>query len=407
MNSPRRLLPLLGFATLSLLLAIGASAQCNIQLSDQGVLHLKSGEQHTVTWNSVPGATSYYTEDLIQSLGEPASPDFAFGGPYSESHNGESQNLSQYPLVHQVLYKTTFRFSVTALNRSNPSWQPCRSEVTYVVDPDTNLASIAARRIVPLAGKANAMNGGSYSTALIILGTGLGCTHQNPCNPAPEEKLYQGRIYFRPLGQVASDSDPSIAYALNGDETVVYDDVMGQLGATGLGTIEVIPKTGYPTPAVDAFLDSRLPNGQHSNVRITAAWGRDYLNVGGSPSIGIRNPDDTRLAVGVRTYSLFGHLHIEHLTSAGVPIDRADVNVNGSATTLVPLSSLFTSIHTGDRFDIGFQGVNFDNGLVTLGGASLVFLTETGNNLNVPNLLYPDPVDVSHFTQGFDYFVVR
>lgn len=406
-QSLRRLLPLLGFVALSLLLALGASAQCTIQLSDQGVLHLKSGEQHTVTWNSVPGATSYYTEDLIQNLNDPASPDFAFGAPYSESHNGESQNLSSYPLVHQVLYKTTFRFSVTALNRSNPSWQPCRSEVTYVVDADANLASIAARRIVPLAGKANAMNGGSYSTALVILGTGLGCTHRNPCNPAPDEKLYQGRIYFRPLGQTASDSDPSIAYALNGDETVVYDDIMGQLGATGLGSIEVIPKAGYPTPAVDAFLDSRLPNGQHSNVRITAAWGRDYLNVGGSPSVGIRNPDDTRLAVGVRTYSLFGHLHINHLTSSGALIDSSDVNVNGSATTLVPLSSLFTSINTGDRFDIGFQGVNFDNGLVTLGGASLVFLTETGNNLNVPNLLYPDPVDVNHFTQGFDYYVVR
>ena len=317
----RRLLPLLGLMALSLLLAAAASAQCNIQLSEQGILHLRSGESRTVTWNSVPGATSYYTEDLTQSLGDPASPDFAFGAPYSESHNGEARSLSSYLLVHQVLYKTTFRFAVTALNRSNPSWQPCRAEVTYVVDADANLASIASRRIVPLAGKANAMNGGSYSTALIVAGTGLGCTHQNPCPAPPDEKLYQGRIYFRPLGQAASDSDPSIAYALNGDETLVYDDVMRQLSASGLGTIEVIPKTGYPTPQVDAFLDSRLPNGQHSNVRVAAAWGRDHLDSVGTLTVGIRNADDTRLAVGVRTYTTFGRLHIEHLASDGTTIE--------------------------------------------------------------------------------------
>jgi hypothetical protein len=406
----QRLLPLLGLVTLSLLLAATASAQCSIQLSEQGVLHLKSGESRKVTWNSVPGATSYYTEDLIQSLGDPASPDFAFGAPYSESHNGEAQSLSSYLLVHQVLYKTTFRFAVTALNRSNPTWQPCRAEVTYVVDADANLASIASRRIVPLAGKANAMNGGSYSTALIVAGTGLGCTHRNPCNPAPDENLYQGNIYFRALGQPAGESDPSIAYALNGDETLVYDDVMGQLGASGLGTIEVIPKAGYPTPQVDAFLDSRLPNGQHSNVRIAAAWGRDHLDSGGTITVGIRNTDDTRLAVGVRSYTTFGRLHIEHLASDGTSIDTQDVNVDHSETTvLYQLQTLFPSIHAGDRFVIHFQGFNFDpaSGTVQGGGAALVFLTETGNNLNVPNLLYRDPIDENHYSQGFDYFVVR
>src|SRR5258705_359627 len=54
-KSLRRLLPLFVLAVPCLLLTAAAAAQCNIQLSEQGVLHLKSGEQRTVTWNSVPG----------------------------------------------------------------------------------------------------------------------------------------------------------------------------------------------------------------------------------------------------------------------------------------------------------------------------------------------------------------
>ena len=384
-----------------------ASAQCTLQLSDHGVLHLQSGEQQKVTWNSVPGATSYFVEDVRQSLGDPASPDFAFGSPYSEGHDGEAPSLNSYLIGHTVLYKTTFRLRVTALNRGNSSFQPCSDEVTYVVDADANLASIASRRIVPLAGKANAMNGGSYATALIVAGTALGCTHQQPCNPAPTDKLYQGQIVFRPLGQPSSDSDPSMPYAINGDETLTFDDVMDKLGTTGLGSIEVIPKAGYPTPQVDAIIDSRLANGQHSSVRVGGAWGRDYLDTFGTVSVGIRNADDTRLAIGVRTYSTLTRLSIDHLAATGETIDNQQVSVDSGTTALVPVQSLFPGIKAGDRLVIHYSGLNFGNGAVQPGGAVLVFVTETSNGLNVPNLLYRETIDKNHYSQGFDYYVVR
>src|SRR5689334_20001329 len=357
------------FAATLLMTAAAASAQCTLQLSEHGMLHLQSGEEHKITWNSVPGAGSYLTEDLIQSLGDPAAPDFGLGAPYSESHNGESPNLTSYLLTHTVLYKTTFRLRVTALNRGSSSFQPCSDEVTYVVDPDAQLASIASRRIVPLAGKANAMNGGSYATALIVAGTGLGCTHENPCTPPPDEKLYQGQIVFRPLGQAASDSDPSLAYAINGDETLVLDDVMSSLGATGLGTIEVIPKVGYPTPQVDALIDSRLPNGQHSSIRIGAAWGRDYLNTFGTVTAGIRSADDTRLAVGVRNYSTIARLVIQRVDSTGAPIDSQTLNIDNSqnTTVLYPVQSLFPGIKAGDRLIIRYSGFNFTPGTGSVG----------------------------------------
>lgn len=413
----RRLLFLAATVAASLLITAVASAQCTLQLSDSGVLRLQSGEEHKVSWNLVPGATSYYTEDLIQSLGDPASPDFAFGAPYSESHNGESPNLTTYLLTHEVLYKTTFRFRVTAFNRNNASWQPCSASVTYVVDVDPRMASIAARRVIPLAGKAPAMNGGAYSTALIIAGTGIGCTHSSPCkdpngNVVEAPKLYQGRIYFRPLGQNESDSDPSIPYALNGDETVVYNDIMQDLGATGLGTLEVIPKPGYPTPAVDAFIDSRPANAPQNSTRIPAAWGRDYLSPSNGGTIAIRSEADTRLAIGIRTWSADMNLvTIEHLNAAGESLGIQRVSAPfPSSTALFPLDSLFQNIHTGDRFNIGYANIQFSraDGLVSIGrgGAALLFVTETANHLNVPNLLYREPIGNTRYSQGFDYYVV-
>jgi hypothetical protein len=392
-----------------LLATISASAQCTLQLSDQGVIHLKSGQQRTLSWNAVPGAVSYLHEELIQSLGDPASPDFAFGAPYTESRNGEGKGLTSVVIEHQVLYKITFHEFVTALNRENPAFQPCKADVIYVVDPDDEAASIASRRIVPLAGKTHGMNGSDYTTALVIAGTGIGAG-----TIGATEKLYQGRIYFRPLGSRADDNnDPSIPYALNGDETLVYDDVMAQLGASGIGTIEIIPRVGFPTPQADAIVENRLSDGKRVGVRIPAAWGRDQLLRGDTITVGIRNNTDTRLSIGVRGYGgLGGAVLFQHLAADGTQLETVQRQATGNTTLLYSLQSLFnTPLHAADRVIARYLSVSF-GGNPDLpvefedSKGVLLFLSETGNDLNSPNVIYRDSVDNPHFSRGFDRFVV-
>jgi hypothetical protein len=392
---------------LSLLIVTPAlQAQCTLTLSDQGIIHMKSGEKRTLTWNTVPDASSYLVEELIEGLGERTTPDFALGGPYTESRNGEGRGLTSYPVSHSVLYKITFHYTVTALKREDPSFQPCKADVRYVVDADDRLVDLAARRIVPIAGKVHGLNNSDFSTALIVTGGGLG-SHAQP----GEEKLYQGRIYFRPLGTRESANDPSVAYNLNGDETVVFDDIMATLGATGVGTIEVVPRIGFPTPQADAIIENRLADGKRTGVRITAAWGRDYLDPRTGVTVAIRNNTDARMAIGVRAMgSGGGLLQFERKSSDGTELGTVQQRaVPGDATTLIPLESVFPSVSTGDRIVVSYFGLGdfgiIGNDTVSAKGV-LLFLTETGNDLNNPNIVYRESLSNPHYSQGFDKFIV-
>ena len=378
-------------------------AQCTIELSETGIQRMQSGEERELTWKAVPGASSYLVETLIEGLNEPSGPDFTFGGPYTESRNVEGRGITSVPVRHKVLYKMRFRYIVTALNRENASFQPCSADVLYVVEADQELAEIAARRIVPLAGKAPGMNGSNYSTALILAGTGLG----QPAGPG-EEKLYQGRVYFRPLGTPISDADKYVEYAMDGDETIVFDDVMDSIGATGIGSLEVVPRTGFPTPLADAIIDNHLPDGTRTGARVQAIWGRDQLARIEAVTVGIRNTTDSRLAVGVRALGNGGRVFLQHIASNGDEIDTAERFIDGGTTMLYSLAELFASpMNVGDRIIISYQGFELNDGMFRIDSKGVVlFLTETGNRLNNPNVIPRESMTARRYEQGFDRFLV-
>ena len=381
-----------------------AHAECTLQLSDSGVVRMQSGEERTLTWNSVPGASSYLVEELIEGLGDPAAPDFAFGAPYTESRNGEGKGLTSVLVRHSVLYKLRIRYIVTALNRDDAGFQPCKDDVLYVIDADQELALHASKRIVPIAGKMHGANGSDYTTALIVTGAGLGSPSDDPAN-----KLYQGKIYFRPLGQAASTDDPSVPYALDGDETVVFDDIMQTLGANGIGSIEVVPRVGFPTPQVDAIIDNQLPGGKKTGVRIPAVWGRDQTETRDGVTVGIRNASDNRLAAGVRSLGAGGRIFFEHLSADGTRLETAERFIDGDMTVLYNFSDLFTApLHQGDRVTFSYLGFDFrgPNGPFPKSKGAVLFLTETGNDLNNPNVVYRDSLSHPHYSQGFDKFLV-
>jgi hypothetical protein len=397
-------------------------AQCTLTLSEEGIVRLQSGDDRLVTWNAVPGASSYLMEELIEGINEPSGPDFTFGGPYTESRNGEGRGVTEYHVNHAVTYKTRFRLKVTALARENPTWQPCSDDVLFVIEPDQDLAIAASLRIVPFAGKVRGRNGSDYSTSLIIAGTGMGPSRYDPeypprpdgtVNPPYDElpKLYQGRVYFRPLGTSASDSDPSIEYAVGGEETLVFEDIMAALGATGIGTIEVRPKIGYPTPLVDAIIENRMPNGKKVSVRVPGVLGRHHVSRGGdSATIGIRNTNDTRIAVGIRTIGAGGRVFFQRLSADGHRLEETERFVDANATVTFALQDLFqTPLQTGDRVVASYYGlrlVGIPGHVFPTGYGSVFFLTETGNDLDNPGVVYREPLQERFYQDGFDRFVV-
>ena len=59
-----------------------------------------------------------------------------------------------------------------------------------------------------------------------------------------------GRLVFHPASAVASPSDPSIDYAIPPGQTISSDDIVGLLGATTGGTMDVLVYAG-PAPRVE------------------------------------------------------------------------------------------------------------------------------------------------------------
>ena len=412
---------------LSLLVALAAvaptaHAQCTLTLSEEGIVRLASGVERRLTWNEVPGASSYMVEELIEGINDPSPPDFTFGGPYTESRNFEGRGISEFRVNHAVVYKVRFRYTVTALKREDPNWQPCKDDVLFVIEPDYELAQTALLRIVPFAGKVPGRDGSQYSTSLILAGTGLGPSRYDNFPPRPGgepyppydelPKLYHGQIYFRPLGTTASEDDPHIDYALGGEGTTVYEDIMARLGTTGIGTIEVRPALGTPAPQVDAIIENRMANGTRTSVRVAGAIGRHHLNRGESATIGIRNANDTRLAIGVRSLgSGGGRAFFERWTADGHRVDTAERYVGPNMTVIFGMQELFeTPLTPGQRIIASFSGFDLVSRdgqyfLETRGGG-LIFLTETGNDLNNPGVIYRDPLRDIFYENGYDQFIV-
>lgn len=387
--------------------SVAGHAQCTLQLSDEGIVRMNSGDRRLLTWNAVPGASSYLVETLIEGLNEPSGPDFAFGAPYTESRNIEARQLTSIDVEHVVLYKIRFRYIVTALNRENPAFVPCKDDVLYVVEPDTALASITASRFVPLAGKTPGANGSNFSTRLIITALGF---KGNPDDPNVA-KIYQGRIWFRPLGTEASDKDPSIPYAVDGEETLVIDDVMAALGATGIGTLEIVPRIGFPTPQVDAIIENVMANGQRVGARVGAVIGRELIDRGKSISAGIANTSDARLAVGVRSIGGPGMLVFRHLRADGTELELVRRDSRSNTTDLYALADLFAKpIQPGDRIIASHTSLDlrgFDGQRFLSAAGVVLFMTETGNHFNNPNVIYRESTTSTPWDQGFDRFVIR
>ena len=60
-----------------------------------------------------------------------------------------------------------------------------------------------------------------------------------------------GRLVFHRAGQTAAATDPSMVYTLGPNQTQSIEDVVVAIGSNGLGSLDIVPTTGFP-PDVSA-----------------------------------------------------------------------------------------------------------------------------------------------------------
>ena len=136
----------------------------------------------------------------------------------------------------------------------------------------------------------------------------------------------KGNLVFHPAGRSAAAGDPSLAYNLNGFDTIYYDDVIAQMGQSGVGSLDVMSTTSAaPVISVRVYNDAG-PTGTSGFTEDVlppeAALQREELVLLAIPS----DPADFRMNVGVRSLSAGATFVVsvndEHGFGVGSPVTK-------------------------------------------------------------------------------------
>lgn len=237
-----------------------------------------------------------------------------------------------------------------------------------------DLAAYQRRLVIPVAGSLRAADGSKFKTSLRL--TLPPRTNDNT--------TLSGRIVFHPAGRTISDSDPSVAYSLQYKpllaESLYFDDVVGEMGQSGLGTIDIIPDGEQTSvPVVEArIVNDRAGSINGDNVAVLTGAQALTTSPGRIYEFPVFDQARARVNVGIRTYGdrpvlidvdIFGYAgtvhHVQHFVQpnlfqqmsleqfAGQPVAdgetvRALVHAPGTATSNALIYYTITENSTND-----------------------------------------------------------
>ncbi len=260
----------------------------------------------------------------------------------------------------------------------------CIATRTVEMRGDPQIASATHKRVVLLAGSVRGANGSDFRTALTM-------------RTIPGTK---GRIFFRPVGTTPSAADPFMRYDFPVTEPardLYFEDIMATLGATGIGSLEIIPDTRpewdvVPVPETHAHIYNVTPEGTFGSrvpAVVPSTWMREGLPRAKAVSVAPM-PGNYRLNAGFRTITEVTYfmtvsepgLANRHTEQRKIP---ANYTVFGSLESL-------------------FGGPISPNATVTIrfiAGHAIGFYTYTENSTNDPTLVVRDPAETSDVAWGF------
>jgi len=143
--------------------------------------------------------------------------------------------------------------------------------------------------IVTGAGSVHGAANSNFKTGMQVINTG--------------DADIQGRLVFHPIKQSGSPADPSLPYAIPAQQGLSLSDVVGALGATGLGSIDVIADASYPPLIVTHVFNDAGDAGTAGFTEPTVRSGDQYVLESGDVGTLVAPADLTkfRMNVGVRS----------------------------------------------------------------------------------------------------------
>jgi hypothetical protein len=190
-----------------------------------------------------------------------------------------------------------------------------------------------------------------------------------------------GKLVFHPAGTPTKSTDPTIAYSLTQGATVSYDDVVQSMGASGLGTIDLITTSGYPADvSLRIYNDEGAVNGtsgltEELRIPLQAHHSGSF----GSLTIPA-NLTAFRLNVGIRTLADETHVSIFVLDASGGQLAHV-------ADRTFPANTFTQDTGAGFAEQASLPAGGTIRFVVTSGSA-FVYGATTDNRTNDPNLRF-------------------
>lgn len=346
------------------LLAI-AFAFCGVQTYAQCALDLKvtdlgQGKKFEVSFARVSSASGYLIEETVEGR----------------------TNINSFEISQDVTtsrYKRTFErqstFNNKALYRVIGLGVPfCDEErfANYKLDPTFRKAMV--RSVIPLVGSTPGANGSLFKTSLRLRSS---------------ENKQTGKLIFHPAGVPATNGDPFIFYSLDGTNAVQeWEDIVTAMGATGLGTIDIIPDASLTTadtlqraPYAEVRLYNVTPNGTFGAGEMqTQPFAFHEDNPNADAGLRVTMPtSELRLNIGVRTF-LQSEIDVV-VERNGAVLSSRTFEMVGDLLLFMPATTFVGSdVQPGDEIFVRVRGA----------GVPLYSLTD--NKTNDPALFVPPAV---------------
>jgi hypothetical protein len=194
-----------------------------------------------------------------------------------------------------------------------------------------------------------------------------------------------GRLVFHPTGRSAQSSDPSISFTLPSDHTMSWTDVVGEMGITGLGTLDLLlpPASSSPVVITRVYNDAGAAGTSgfsEDAVDPTERGSGSPVLTGGTTGILVAPEDLTkfRFNIGIRTLS----------SGVGFTlwIRRADGSTaHGELRSYDP--NFFEQFSADDFAGVAIQA-NDSIEIVVERGSAIVYGATTDNTTNDPTFQY-------------------
>lgn len=349
MRNARTFLPL----ALAFVFAGSAYAQCN-----------------NVTLGAPPSAASGDTITLMPTFPSDTTR-FEVVHQRPEGNSFEVRNWSNVLLLP---VNNTFALPRTSDNRVEHfilnvlggSAAGCTVTADVAVAADPQLRALRNVIVVPVAGSAPGANGARFKTILRMTGVG------------------SGTIYFRRQGTFAGNtSDLSLHYNLPATfqtpGTITLDDVVGQMGVSGIGSLDIVPDIdaagNFRAPFVDARVYNDAALGRFGST-VPVLAGPDLFN-GVLQFTATSEPARARTNVGLRTFSAPVTADIAITTPAGTThVSRKFDPSTFQQTSLNDFAQ--QNVAPGSVIAVTFTG-----------GPVAAYFTETDNGTNDPTVFVP------------------